>query len=238
VLHGNYLAGTTHGFSRPRCKQWKCDTWKYRYVLCFLVEASLTEGLDSSEEEQLPESIITDNNGGQPIVINSSDEEMDDENSRPNPQRRVQRKRVPPHSPEMVNWTSKEYETRSAVGLTAAWGAVWKQWASIYTNPDRQLGQILDRFHEIMCDVRRYELWNEKYRKRDGRRAYRAWQMYRKNARKQLQATGDKGLVRGFGRALKRLQEAEEEYQSIAVTMNDGDSEDCDYVPTQTRRHR
>ena len=42
--------------------------------------------------------------------------------------------------------------------------------------------------------------------------------------------------MRKLGKALKRLQEAEEEQRSIAVTMDDGDSEDCEYVPTQTRR--
>jgi hypothetical protein len=89
--HGNYLAGTAHGFSRPRCKQWKYDAWKYRYVMYLLGETSLTEGLDSPEDE-LFESIIIDNNGGEPIVIDTSDEEVADDKPRPNPRRRAQRK--------------------------------------------------------------------------------------------------------------------------------------------------
>jgi len=189
------------------------------------------EGLDlplsEFEDEELSESIIVDNNGGQPIVIDSSDEEMDNDT----PRRRAQRKRVSSQSPDMVNWTSEEYKARSAARLTAAWEEVWKHWGSIYTKSDRQLAQNLDRFSDVMSDVWRCELWNEKYRRNDGRRVYDAWQTYRKRVRKG-------GLVRAFGKALKRLQEVEEEYQSIAVTMDDGDSEDSDYVPTQTRRHR
>jgi hypothetical protein len=111
-----------------------CDAWKYKYVTNLLVETSLTEGLDSPEDE-LSESIIID------------------DKPRPNPRRRAQRRRVPTQSPEMVNWTSKEYETRSAASLSAAWKEVWKQWGRIHTNADRQLAQILDPFHEIMSIV-------------------------------------------------------------------------------------
>ena len=54
----------------------------------------------------------------------------------------------------------------------------------------------------------------------------------------QLREKRDRRLVRKFGRALRRLQEEEEEHQSIAVTMGDGDLEDYDYQPTRTRRHQ
>ncbi|CAG5189929.1 uncharacterized protein ALTATR162_LOCUS12114 [Alternaria atra] len=191
--------------------------------------------MSDSEDEELFESIIIDDNGGQPIIIDSSDGEMN-VNSRPNPRRRAQRKRISPQSPEMVNWTSKEYGTTSAAGLTTAWEKVWEQWGWIHTKADRQLAQTLDQFHGIMSDVRSYELWNEEYRKHDGRRAFRAWGRYgiEKRVRKLLRPKRDERLMRKFGRALKRLQEAEEEHHSIALTMGDGDSEDCDYVPTQT----
>ncbi|KAF2675727.1 hypothetical protein K458DRAFT_397691 [Lentithecium fluviatile CBS 122367] len=180
-----------------------------------------------SEVEELSGSVIVDTNGGEAIVIDSSDKEMnmDNDKSRQTPRRRVQRKQVLPRSLEMVNWTSKEYGTRSAASLTAAW---------------EKLAQILDRFHEKMSDIKRYELWNEKYWKHDGRRAHRAWVRYEieKGVRAQLQIKEAEGLVRRLGRALRRLKEVEEEHWSIAVTMNDGDSEDSDYMPTPTRRHR
>jgi hypothetical protein len=89
-----------------------------------------------------------------------------------------------------------------------------------------------------MSNVSGYELWNEKYRKHDGRRFYRAWARYgiEKRVRDRHRPERDGRLMRKLGKALKRLQEAEEEQRSIAVTMDDGDSEDCEYVPTQTRR--
>ncbi|KAF2869500.1 hypothetical protein BDV95DRAFT_596491 [Massariosphaeria phaeospora] len=85
---------------------------------------SVTHGSIDLSEEELSESIIIDTNRGEPIVIDSSDEKMHDDNSRPKPRRRAQRRRVPPQSPEMVNWTSKEFETRSAASVTAAWEEV------------------------------------------------------------------------------------------------------------------
>jgi hypothetical protein len=202
-----------------------------------LGETSLTEELDSPEDE-LFESIIIDDNGGEPIVIDTSDEEVADDKPRPNPRRRAQRKQVLTQSLEMVNWTSKEYETRTAASLSAAWKEVWKQWGRIHTNADRQLAQILDPFHEIMSNVSGYELWNEKYRKHDGRRVYRAWARYgiEKRVRDRHRPERDGRIMRKLGKALKRLREAEEEQRSIAVTMDDGDSEDCEYVLTQTRR--
>jgi hypothetical protein len=124
--HRNYLASTAHGFSRPRCKQWKYDAWKYRYVIYLLVETSLIEELDSPEDE-LSKLIIIDNNRGEPIIIDTSDKEVANNKPCLNPQRRAQRKQVLTQSLEIVNWTSKEYETRIAASLSAAWKEVWKQ---------------------------------------------------------------------------------------------------------------
>lgn len=204
----------------------------------------LIKGLDlvswSSEDEEPSESIIVDTNGGEAIVINSTDEEMDNDASRQTPRRGIQRKRDSPRSLEMVDWTSREYERTSASSLAAAWKRVWRQWNKIHAESNRQLAQILDRFQEKMFDVQRYKLWNERYRKHDGRRVYRAWIKYRieKRTKEQLQTKKVERLVCRFGRALQRLQEAEEEHRSISVTMKDGDSEDRDYVPIPTRRHK
>lgn len=211
-----------------------------------LVELLLIEGLDlslpSSEDEEVSESIIVDTNGGKAIVIDSSDEEMqtDKHKSPQTPQRRVQRKRVSPQSQEMVDWTSREYKTTSAASLNAAWKKMWKQWGKIHAESDRQLAQILDPFYEKVSSIRRYELWNKCYRKHDGRRAHRAWVRYgtKKRIRERAQTKEVKGLMRQLGRTLRRLQEVEEEYLSITVLMNDGDSEDGDYKPAPTRRYR
>ncbi|KAL5402596.1 hypothetical protein PMIN04_012968 [Paraphaeosphaeria minitans] len=194
----------------------------------------------SSEDEGVFEPIIRDTNGGKAIVINSSDEEMqtDEHKSPRTPQRRVQRKRVSPRSQEMVDWTSREHKTTSAASLHAAWKKMWKQWGKIHAESDRQLAQILDPFYEEVSSIQRYELWNERYRKHDGRRAHRAWVKYgiEKRIREQAQTKEVKGLMRRMGRALRRLREVEEEHLSIAVPMNDGDSKDCDYLPASTRR--
>lgn len=117
---------------------------------------------------------------------------------------------------------------------------VWKQWGKVRAESNRQLAQTLDRFHKRMYHMQRYELWNEKYRKHNGRRAHRAWVRYgiEKKTREQVQTKEVKRLVRQMGRALRRLQELEEEHLSIAVPMNDRDSKDCDYMPALTRRHR
>ncbi|KAL5376361.1 hypothetical protein PMIN02_011828 [Paraphaeosphaeria minitans] len=194
----------------------------------------------SSEDEGVLEPIIRDTNGGKAIVIDSSDEEMqtDEHKSPQTPQRRVQRKRVSPRSQEMVDWTSREHKTTSAASLDAAWKKMWKQWGKIHAESDRQLAQILDPFYEEVSSIRRYELWNERYRKHDGRRAHRAWTRHgiEKRIREQAQTKEVKGLMRRMGRTLRRLREVEEEHLSIAVPMNDGDSKDCDYVPASTRR--
>ncbi|KAF9730217.1 hypothetical protein PMIN04_012012 [Paraphaeosphaeria minitans] len=194
----------------------------------------------SSEDEEPSESIIIDTNGGEAIVIDSTDEEMYNDTSYQIPPRRMQRKPVSPRSREMVDWTSREYKKTSAASLTAAWEKVWKRWGKIHAQSDRLLKQILDYFHEEMSDIQRYELWNDKYRKHDGRRAYRIWVNHgiEKRIRLQLRGKEFRRLGRRLGRALKQLQEVEEEHQSITVTMKDGDREDCDYVPAPTRRHR
>ncbi|KAL5405120.1 hypothetical protein PMIN04_012423 [Paraphaeosphaeria minitans] len=193
-----------------------------------------------SEDEETPESIIIDTNRGVPIVIDSTDEEMDNDTSCQTPRRRVQRKPISPQSREMVDWTSREYKKTSGASLTAAWEKVWKRWRKIQAQPDRLLRQILDYFHEQMSDIQRYELWNDKYRKHDGCRAYRIWVRYgiEEKIRLQLRGKEFQRLGRRLGRALKQLQEVEEEHQSITVTMKDGDREDCDYVPAPTRRNR
>jgi hypothetical protein len=213
--------------------------------LPLLAETLLTDELDPPisipDDEERSGPIIVDDNGGRAIVIDDSDEEMDidDDHSSQNPLPRAQRNRVTQRSPEMVNWTSKEYEKRSAAGLIAAWKKVWKQWRLIKSKADRQLAQTLDRFDKEMSDVWRYELWNEKYREGDGRRVYNFWveRGMEMKVMTQLRGEGARRLVRKFGRALRQLQEEEEEHQSIAVTMGDGDREDCDYQPTRTRRH-
>lgn len=195
-----------------------------------------------SDDKEVSESIIVDTNGGEVIVIDSTDDEMDldDGKSRQTPCRRVQRKRVSPQSREMIDWMSREYETISVASLAAVWKMVWKQWGKVRTESDRQLAQILDRFHEKMSNIQRYELWNEKYRRHDGRRAYRAWERYgiEKRTWQQAQTKKVKRLVRQLGGVLRRLQEVEEEHLSIAAPMNDGDSKDCDYMPAPTRRLR
>ena len=184
--------------------------------------------------------IIVDDNGGQAIVIDSSDNEMSlgDDDSGQSPQRRAQRKRSTLQSPEMVNWASKEYKTRSAASLTAAWENMWEQWERIRAKPNRRLAQTLYRLHKKMFKVWSYELWNKKYRKHDGRRLYRFWEKHRmeRKVMRQLSGKRDSELVRKLGRALRQLQEAEEEHLSISVAMDDGECEDCDYVPTQARR--
>ncbi|KAF9728674.1 hypothetical protein PMIN01_13502 [Paraphaeosphaeria minitans] len=114
----------------------------------------------NSDDEEVSEMIIVDTNGGKAIVIDSTDEEMDmdDDKSRQTPRRRVQRKRVSPRSQEMIDWTSREYETTSAASLAAAWKMVWKQWGKVRAKSNRQLAQTLDRFHEKMSRMQRYEL--------------------------------------------------------------------------------
>jgi hypothetical protein len=42
--------------------------------------------------------------------------------------------------------------------------------------------------------------------------------------------------MRKLRKALKQLQVVEEEQRSITVIIDNRDSEDCKYVPTQTRR--
>lgn len=194
------------------------------------------------EADEPAEFIIVDDNGGQAIVIDSSDDEigLDDDDSGQSPRRRAQRKRSTPQSPEMVNWASKEYKTRSAASLTAAWENMWEQWEQIRAKPDRRLAQTLYRLHKKMFKAWSYELWNKKYRKHDGRRLYRFWEKHgvERKAMRQLTRKRDSELVRKLGRALRRLQEAEEEHLSISVAMNDGECEDCDYVPTKARRLR
>jgi hypothetical protein len=101
----------------------------------------------------------------------------------------------------MVNWTSKDYETRSAASLTAAWKKVWKQWELMNAKADRQLAQILDRFNEKMTNVQRYELWSKEYRKHDGHRVYGSRVRYGIEKRVMAQFRKDRRLVRKFGRA-------------------------------------
>lgn len=117
---------------------------------------------------------------------------------------------------------------------------MWEQWEPIRTKPERRLAQTLYRFHKKMFKAWSYELWNKKYRKHDGRRLYRFWEKHgvESKAMRQLTRKRDSELVHKFGRALSRLQEAEEEHQSILVPMNDGECKDCDYVPTKARRLR
>ncbi|KAF2682015.1 hypothetical protein K458DRAFT_405807 [Lentithecium fluviatile CBS 122367] len=177
------------------------------------------------------ESIIIDDNGGQAIVIDSSDDEMDvdDVSFRQNP-RRVSRKRVPPRSPEMVNWTSKNYKARSEANLAATWRKVRRQWRQIYARSNRTLHQILEQFDNEMSDVINFELWNEQYRGDDGRRLQRCWVTYGIEKRTKILGS-DRKLVRRLGKLLQRLQAEEEEFQGIALPMDDGDTDDCDYVP-------
>ncbi|PVH91773.1 hypothetical protein DM02DRAFT_677900 [Periconia macrospinosa] len=94
------------------------------------------------EADEPAEFIIVDDNGGQAIVIDSSDDEigLDDDDS------------------EMVNWASKEYKTRSAASLTAAWENMWEQWEQIRAKPDRRLAQTLYRLHKKMFKAWSYEL--------------------------------------------------------------------------------
>ncbi|KAF2456836.1 hypothetical protein BDY21DRAFT_422037 [Lineolata rhizophorae] len=117
------------------------------------------------EADEPAEFIIVDDNGGQVIIIDSSDDEigLDDDDSGQSPRRRAQRKRSTPQSPEMVNWASKEYKTRSAASLTAAWENMWEQWEQIRAKPDRRLAQTLYRLHKKMFKAWSYELWNKKY---------------------------------------------------------------------------
>ena len=206
----------------------------------------LTDGPDLPiliyEADEPAESIIVDDNGGQAIVIDSSDDEMglDDDNSGQSPRRRAQRKRTIPQSSEMVNWASKEYKIRSAASLTAAWENMWEQWERIHAKPDRRLAQALYQLYKKIFKVWSYELWNKKYRKHDGRRLYRFWEKHGMERKVIRQLTGkrDRELVRKLGRALRRLQEAEEEHRSISVAMDDREYEDYDYVPTQAGRLR
>lgn len=102
---------------------------------------------------------------------------IDDDHFRQAPLPRAQQEQVAPHSPEMVNWTSKDYGIRSAANLTAAWKEVWEQWELMNANAkgNRQLSQILDPLNEKMNEVQMYELWNKEYGKCVGCRVYKCW---------------------------------------------------------------
>ncbi|KAK7177500.1 hypothetical protein PSPO01_16451 [Paraphaeosphaeria sporulosa] len=171
-----------------------------------------------SEDAVVLESIIGDTNEGEVIVIDSTDEEMNMNNDKSceTPQRRVQRNRASARSSEMADRTSREHEITRAARRAAAWKMARKPWGDIkiHAESNRQLARILDPFREIMSDIQRYELWNEKYRKHDGRRAYDAWERKLKDSR-----TGSGWLCRG-------------------CNVNDGDSEVCDDMLTSSRRHR
>ncbi|KAF1963992.1 hypothetical protein BU23DRAFT_634774 [Bimuria novae-zelandiae CBS 107.79] len=192
------------------------------------------------EADEPAEFIIVDDNGGQTIVIDSSNDEMglDDNDPSQSPRRRAQRKRSTPQSLEIVNWPSKEYKTRSAASLAAAWENMWEQWKQIHAKPGRRLAQTLYRLHEKLFKAWSYELWNKKYRKHNGGRLYRFWEKHRMERKlmRVLTEKRDSELVRELGRALRRVQEAEEEYLSISVAMDNGEYKDCDYVPTLARR--
>ncbi|CAI6342343.1 unnamed protein product [Periconia digitata] len=207
-----------------------------------VTQESSDQPISIYEADEPAEFIIVDDNSGQAIVIDSSDDEigLDDDDSGQSPRRRAQRKRSTPQSPEMVNWASKEYKTRSAASLTAAWENMWEQWEQIRAKPGRRLAQTLYRIHEKMFKTWGYELWNKNYRKHDGRRLCHLWEKHgvERKAMRQLTRKRDSELVRKLGRALRRLQEAEEEHLSISVAMKDGEGEDCDYVPTKARRLR
>lgn len=128
----------------------------------------------------------------------------------------------------------------SAANLTAAWKNMWEQWERIRAKPDRQLAQALYQLHKKMFKAWSYELWNKKYNKHDGRRLYRFWEKHGMERKVMRQLTGkkDRELMRKLGTALRRLQEAEEEHQSISVAIDDGECEDSDYVPNQAGRLR
>ncbi|KAF2473698.1 uncharacterized protein BDR25DRAFT_311898 [Lindgomyces ingoldianus] len=207
---------------------------------------------ESSDEPDLPisiyesdepaESIIVDDNGGQPIFIDSSDDEMglDNDNPGQSPRRRAQRKQSTLRSPEMVNWASREYKAKSAASLAAAWENMWEQWERVRAKPNRRLAQTLYPLHKKMFSAWSYELWNKKYHKHGGRNLYHFWEKrgVKRKAVRQLTGKRDGTLVRKLGSALKRLQEAEEKHLRILVTIDDGESADCDYVPSQACRCR
>jgi hypothetical protein len=117
---------------------------------------------------------------------------------------------------------------------------MWKQWKRIHAKPGRRLAQTLYQFHKKVFKVWSYDLCNKKYRKNDGRRLYRFWGKHGMERKVMRQLTGkrDRELVRKLERALRQLQEAEEEHRSISVAIDDKECEDCDYVPTQAGRLR
>ncbi|KAF1952284.1 hypothetical protein CC80DRAFT_572371 [Byssothecium circinans] len=227
------MADIDDGIASADSSQCRADTGTAStipYTASRYREASRGRRSVTQESSDLPisidesaEFIIVDDNGGQAIVIDSSDDEigLDDDDSGQSPRRRAQRKRSTPQSPQMVNWASKEYKTRSAASLTAAWENMWEQWEQIRAKPDRRLAQALYRLHKKIFKA-----------------LYRFWEKHgvERKAMRQLTRKRDSELVRKLGRALRRLQEAEEEYLSISVAMNDRECEDGDYVPTKARR--
>ncbi|KAL5374891.1 hypothetical protein PMIN06_012162 [Paraphaeosphaeria minitans] len=195
---------------------------------------------EDEEEEEVSESIIVNTNGRKVIVISDDEMEIDKDKSPQTPRCQVQRKRVPPRSKEMVDWTSREYGKRSAASLAAAWKTMLKQWGKVHTQCDRRLAQILDPFHDEVFFIQKYELWNDKYQKHSGDRAYRVWVGYgiEKRIQKQVWTAEVRTLVHDLGKVVRQLREVEEEHLSIMARMNDGDSKDCDYMPAPARRHR
>jgi hypothetical protein len=102
------------------------------------------------------------------------------------------------------------------------------------------IAQILGPFHEIMSDVQSYELWNEKYRKHDGRSVCLSCLGKISTGDEVEEIAPGKGRRRSCAQILKGPEAVTRSGRRASeyCGYDDDDSGDCDYVPTQTCRHR
>jgi hypothetical protein len=115
----------------------------------------------------------------------------------------------------MVNWTSSEYEEQSMAIFSSAWEDAQVQWVAL-----KPMGRLLrtagfKRFQGKMRRAYKHVEELHQLHLEEGRELCSQWKAFEEEAIRAVSIEEESELVRSFGRALVRLQEAESTGRSI-----------------------